>query len=189
MAEAVTEANLVTADEFFRIPDRGMRHELIRGEVREMPLPGEEHSEIASELARHLGNHVRAHALGRVYGELGYRVESDPDTVLGPDVSFVRAERLTPGRRNKGFREGAPDLAVEVVSPTDRLVAVEEKAGKWLAAGCRMVLVVNPRNNTVIVHQPLAGPIRLGETDTIDGGDVVPGWKLPVRVLFEGTLS
>jgi Uma2 family endonuclease len=185
MAQAVTEPGLVTADEFLRIPDGGMRHELIRGEIREMPPPGEEHCDIANELAWHLGSHVRAHALGRVYGDLGYRIASDPDTVLAPDVSFVRAERLTPGKRNKGYRAGAPDLAVEVVSPTDSLAAVEEKAWEWLAAGCRMVIVVNPRNRSVMVHQSYGEPVRLTEADVLDGGDVVPGWTLPVRKLFE----
>src|SRR3982751_278418 len=106
MTQTVTESRLVTADELLRMPDNGMRRELIRGELKEMPPPGEEHSDIATELARHLGNHVRAHRLGRVYGELGFRTAVDPDTVLVPDISFVRAERIDPGNRNPGYRAG-----------------------------------------------------------------------------------
>jgi Uma2 family endonuclease len=184
MANAVTEAGVVTADDLLMMPDRGMRRELVRGEVREMAPPGEEHSEIATELARLLGNHVRAHALGKVYSELGFRIASDPDTVLIPDVSFVRAERISQGPPNRGYRSEAPDLAIEVLSPGDSADEVEEKVFAWLLAGSRMVVVVNPRRHTATVYRSFKEVVVLSKNDAIDGGDVVPGWRLPLRELF-----
>ena len=185
MAHAVTETRVVTADDLLMMPDLGVRRELVRGEVREMAPPGEEHSETHTELARLLGNHVRAHALGRVYVELGFRIASDPDTVLLPDVSFVRADRVAAGPRNPGYRSGAPDLVVEVLSPGDSFDEVEEKVFEWLAAGCRMVVLLNPRRRTATVYRSPGDFVRLTVADVLDGGDVVPGWKLPLRELFD----
>jgi Uma2 family endonuclease len=184
MAHAVTEAGVVTADDLLMMPDRGMRRELVRGEVREMAPPGEEHAETATELVRLLANHVRDHALGRVYVELGFRVASEPDTVLIPDVSFVRAERIAPGPPNRGYRSGAPDLAIEVLSPGDSVDEVEEKVFAWLLAGCRMVVVVNPRRHTATVYRSFKEVAVLSKNDVLDGGDVVPRWTLPLRELF-----
>lgn len=189
MAQAVTEPRLITADELLRMPERGVRRELIRGEIKEMPPPGEEHSDIATELARHLGNHVRAHGLGRVYGELGFRLASDPDTVLIPDVSFVRAERIAPGKRNPGYRMGTPDLAVEVVSPGDSADEVEEKVFEWLGSGCGLVVVVNPRRQTATLYRSFKNVAVLNRNEFLDGGEVVPGWKLQLSELFDGTLA
>ncbi|MFL5542928.1 MAG: Uma2 family endonuclease [Longimicrobiaceae bacterium] len=184
MAHAATETRVVTADELLMMPDRGVRRELVRGEVREMPPPGEEHAEIATELARILGNHVRQHGLGRVYGELGFRIASDPDTVLAPDISFVRAERIAGGPRNRGYRPGAPDLAVEILSPNDSAEELEEKVLAWLLAGCRMVVVVKPRIRSATVYRSFKDVTVLSQDDSLDGGDVVPGWTLPLRELF-----
>lgn len=185
MAQAIIESRLITADELLRMPDDGLRRELIRGEVREMPPAGEEHCGIAAEFARRLGNFVHEHRLGRVFGELGCRIASDPDTVLAPDAAFIRADRLTPGKPNRGHRAGAPDLVLEVLSPGDSADQVEEKVWEWLAAGCRMVVVVNPRRRAGAVYRSFSDVVLLTENDVIDGGDVVPGWRMPLSVLFE----
>jgi len=184
MAHAATEARVVTADELLMMPDRGVRRELVRGEVREMAPPGEEHADVATEFAWFLGNHVRGHGLGKVYVELGFRIASDPDTVLIPDVSFVCADRIAPGPPNRGYRSGAPDLAVEVLSPNDSAEEVEEKVLSWLLAGCRMVVVVNPRIRSATVYRSFKDVTVLRQNDSLDGGDVVPGWTLPLRELF-----
>lgn len=189
MAQAVTATRPVTADELLGMPEGGMRRELIRGEVRAMPPPGEEHSDIATEFARHLGNHVRAQGLGRVYSELGFRLASDPDTVLIPDIAFVRAERITPGKRNPGYRLGTPDLAVEVVSPGDSADEVEEKVFEWLMSGCGMVVVLNPRRQTATVYRSFKDVVVLNRNEILDGAEMIPGWKLPLSQLFDGTLS
>ncbi len=101
-----------------------------------------------------------------------------------PDVAFVRRERVLAAGRVDAFWRGAPDLAVEVISPNDLYTEVEDKVAEWLEHGARMVVVVNPRRRTVAVHRPNR-PLRvLAIDDTLDGEDVVPGWSLPLRTLF-----
>jgi Uma2 family endonuclease len=177
---------LMTADDLFRLPDDGLRHELVRGELRTMAPTGGGHGDQTSVFDGSLGMYVRSHRLGRVLtGEPGFRLTTDPDTVRAPDVAFIRRDRVPAGGLGPGYVSGAPDLAVEVVSPTDRLAGVGEKVAEWLAHGTRLVFVVNPRRRTVAVHRP-SQPVRiLGLNDSLDGEDVVPGWTLPVRELFE----
>ena len=148
-----------------------------------MPPPGDAHGDITFLLGLLLGQHVRAHRLGKVYAaETGYLLARNPDTVRAADVSFIRRERLTP--RQPGYRALAPDLVAEVISPSDRPRDVAAKVQDWLAAGTRMVLLVDPPERTVTVFRPQVPPVVLTEADTLDGGDVVPGWQLPLRVLF-----
>jgi len=104
--------------------------------------------------------------------------------VRAADVAFVRRERLEGVGRVRGYWDGAPDLAVEVISPNDLYTEVDEKVAEWLEYGTRLVFVVNPRRRTVAVHRP-GQPVRiLSENDLLDGEDVVPGWTLPTRDLF-----
>lgn len=173
----------MTADELWRLPDDGLRHELVRGELRTMAPPGEEHGWLMMNLGVSLGQYVRDRQLGRIYGDLGCKLESSPDTVRAPDVAFIAHERLG-GPPAPGYWQGAPDLVVEVISPNDRYTEVDDKVADWLAHGARMVLVVNPRWRTVLVHRPGAPPRPLSENDTLDGEDVVAGWQLPVREIF-----
>lgn len=177
--------SLMTADELLRLPDDGMRHELVRGELRTMAPTGWDHGDQTSVFDGSLGAYVRAHQLGRVVtGEPGFRLASDPDTVRAPDVAFVRRERLQEVGSTAGFFPGAPDLAVEVISPHDLYTEVDEKVAEWLEYGTQLLFVVNPRRRTVAVHRP-GQPVRiLGNDDTLDGEDVVPGWTLAVRELF-----
>jgi Uma2 family endonuclease len=179
----MTTTRLITAEELLLMPDDGMLHELVKGELRTMPPPGDEHGDITMELAWWLGQHVRAHRLGKVYAaETGFLLARDPDTVRAADVSFVRRERLTP--RQRSYKALAPDLVAEVISPTDRAREVVEKVQDWLAAGTLLVHVVDPPRRTLTVHRPDAAPLVLTEADTLDADPVVPGWRLPVRVLF-----
>jgi Uma2 family endonuclease len=111
---------------------------------------------------------------------------SDPDTVRAPDVAFVSRERVEEAGRVTGYWPGAPDLVVEVVSPNDTHAQVTEKALAWLEADCRMVLVADPERRAVTVYRSRS-EIRILTAevgDVIDGGEVVPGWKLPVAELF-----
>ena len=182
---AAVQDRPVTADELFRMPDDGLRRELVRGELRVMTPAGERHGIVAAEILIHLGNHVRTQGLGRVYAaETGFKVESDPDTVLAPDVSFLRREIAERSEVRDGFRVGVPDLAIEVVSPGDSFSEVGEKVARWLAAGCRMVVVVDPRRRAATVYRSPSDIVLLSENGEIDGGDVVPGWTLPLRELF-----
>lgn len=175
----------VTAEELLRKPDDGFRYELVRGELRKMIPAGSEHGYVAVRIASRLERHVDANALGRVYAaETGFKVSLDPDTVRAPDAAFVRRERVEEAGRVEGYWPGAPDLAVEVVSPNDRHTEVTEKALAWLEAGCRMVLVVEPSGRTVTVHRSLENVRILTGDATLDGADIVPGWRLSIAELF-----
>jgi Uma2 family endonuclease len=179
-----TQLRTMTADELWTMPEDGMRRELVAGELREMSPVGERHGDAVQNINRALDAHVRAHRLGRVRPEIGYLLESDPDTLRAPDLSFVRADRLSPSGPAPGFYRGAPDLAIEVVSPHDRYSEVKAKVREYLAAGTAMVIVVDPDDRTVAVYRPGHDPLELTEAGVIDGENVVPGWKLPVRDIF-----
>ncbi len=175
----------VTADELLALPDDGFRHELIRGELRKMAPAGGRHGMIAVDIATSLNQHVKAHNLGRVFAaETGFVLASDPDTVRAPDAAFVRRERVEQAGTVEGYWPGAPDLAVEVISPNDTYTYVEEKVIEWLDAGTRMVVTVNPRARAVTVYRSRDDIAVLNEEDVLDSGEVVPGWSVPVKQLF-----
>lgn len=175
----------VTADELLQIPSDGYRYELVRGEIRKMTPAGGEHGRVGGNLMISLGAYVRVHQLGAVYlAETGFRLASNPDTVRAPDVSFIRSERVQALGVVRGYVPGAPDLAVEVISPGDTYTEVGEKVLEWLDAGTRLVIVVDPWKRWVTVYHSRADIHVLGENDVLDGGDVVPGWTLPVKELF-----
>ena len=170
----------MTAEEFAKIDDWSHRHELIKGELLTMPLPQSEHGRVAANLMILLGQYVKTHRLGTVFAEFGYHIERDPDTVLGPDVSFVRSDRIS----TEGYYPGPPDLAVEVISPGDRRGKIERKLGLWLEAGTRSVWHVNPRRRTVEVISSTVERRILHETDELVD-DTVPGFRVKVSEIFE----
>jgi Uma2 family endonuclease len=175
----------VTADELLAMPDDGNCYELVKGELRMAPPPGWEHGEITMNLAGPLYQHVRSNNLGIVYAaETGFKLESSPDTVRAPDVAFVRRERVHQMGRPSGYGPGAPDLAVEVLSPSDRTIEVEEKVAGWLEAGARMVWVASPKLKTITVYRSLTDIMVLTEREMLDGGDVVPGFQIAVTDIF-----
>lgn len=176
---------IITAEDMFAMPDDGYRYELVRGELIKMSPTGSEHSWIESDIDVSLNPYVKANNLGRVFvGEPGFFLARDPDHVRAPDVAFVRRERIEAIGRQVGYWPEAPDLAIEVISPNDRYTEVDEKVADWLAAGTRMVVVVNPRNKTVKVHRSPTDVVTLTMTDTLDGDDVVPGWQIPIADIF-----
>ena len=175
---------LMTADELLRLPDDGQRHELVAGELRTMPLNGAEHGVVAAMLGADLGHYVRVHGLGRVLAAgTGFLLTVDPDTVRAPDIAFISRGRAT-APLVPDYWPGPPDLAVEVVAPSDLYSEVEEKVAMWLEHGTQMVIVVNPCGRTVMVHRSPARACWLTINDVLDGEDVVPGWTMPVRDLF-----
>ena len=180
-----TTSGQMTAEELLALPDDGMRHELINGELRTMAPSGRRHGRVTVNFTLPLAQHVRAHRLGEVWGaETGCLLARQPDMVRAADVAFVRRERLGIQPDDRGYWPGAPDLVVEVLSPNDRPGEVVEKVATWLRYGARMVVVVDPQRRTVAVHRPDQPPRVLTESDTLDGEDIVPGWSLPVRALF-----
>ena len=181
-----TQFRPITADDLLRMPG-DMRCELIEGEIFEMTPTGRPHGRTASRFHGRLEQYLRdqGYELGEAYiAEFGFKVGMNPDTVLVPDVAFVSAAREDEAGDDEGFFPGAPDLAVEVISPTDRYSEVAAKVQKYLTGGARMVVVIDPPKRTMIVHQSRADVLILKEGDVFDGGDVVPGWTLQVRDLF-----
>jgi Uma2 family endonuclease len=180
-----TTTKLVTADELLMMPDDGFHYELVRGELKRMSPTGDEHGRVTMELAAPLHAHVKRNQLGRVYAaETGFKLESDPDTVRAPDIAFVRAERIQARGRVEGYGEGAPDLAVEVLSPGNTKREMAEKVEDYFAAGARLVWIVSLKLKTVTVYRSLTDIVTLTEKDTLDGGEVVPGFQIPVTEIF-----
>ena len=183
--EMSSVTQLMTADDLWRLPQDGQRHELVRGELRTTPPAGFDHGAKVVNLTLPLAQHVRAKQLGVVVGaETGFVLARDPDTVRAPDMAFVRQERIPAAGNPRGYWDGAPDLAVEVVSPGDTYSEVEEKVDDWLAAGTRMVWVVNPRRRSVTVYRSRTAIAILAENDLLDGQDVVPGFSSRVGDIF-----
>lgn len=177
----------MTADELLRLPTgMGERYELVNGDLRIMAPAGFEHGDIVAEISMRLRVYVRTQKLGRVSGaETGFRLRSNPDTVRGPDVAFVAQSRIPPGKLPKGYFPGAPDLAVEVISPSEPAAEVQGKVTEYFAAGTRLVWIVYPDNLQVVVFRSARESTILGADDTLDGGDLVPGFTCRVSDLFE----
>jgi Uma2 family endonuclease len=176
-------AGIVTAEELFRYPD-SKYHELVRGVPRVSEPPGGVHGMIAGRIMARLGDHVERLGLGTVLVEAGYVLQRGPDTVRGPDVSFVSLARLPPDQIPEQFIPGAPDLAVEILSPSSRWSEVEEKIADYFAAGARLVWVVDPGERRAIVRYPDRPPRVLAAAESLDGEDVVPGFALALAELF-----
>jgi len=178
------DASSVTADDFLQMGDGSC--ELICGEVIALTPAGWEHGEIANEIAYHLNVHVRSHQLGRVgAAETGFILTRNPDTVRAPDVAFVRQERWV---HTSGFFPGAPDLAVEVISPHDRFSEVNQKVRDWLLHGAQEVWAVDPNRRVIQVFRRDGTMLELSGTDVIEGGELLPGFRLAVRDCFPAAL-
>jgi Uma2 family endonuclease len=176
---------VMTADELFRLPDDGYPCELVKGVLRKKTPAGFDHGAIIMNLSVPLAQHVRSHNLGVVCGaETGFRLASDPDTVRAPDIAFVRRDRLPASGRPTGFWPGAPDLAVEVLSPSDTVFDVDEKVAAWLAAGAAAVWIVNPRRQTVTIQRSAGAARTFSDQDTLDGEDIVSEFRLPIAEIF-----
>jgi len=160
-------------------------YELVGGVLIVREPGGTRHGNIEVNLLVRLHAHVRALRLGKVFGgDVGFLLARNPDTVRAPDMSFVRAERL-PAVLPVGFLEGAPDLAVEVLSPNDRFPMVEQKVWQYLEAGTREVWVIHPEHRTVTIRRPDGSAERLEVGGTLCGGDLVARFACTVAELFE----
>ena len=177
----------MTVEEFLAASTPEGKAELVRGELRVTPPAGAPHGAAAANLMFALGMYARQHGLGRVFGDgFGYELVRFPHTVRVPDASFVRAERLPPGGLGPGLLKLAPDLAIEVLSPSETASELEEKLDDFLTSGTPLIWVVDPVRRTVRIVSSDA-PVRiLHEGDVLDGGSVVPGFTMPVADIFEG---
>lgn len=177
---------LLTAEEFFALPPPadGTRLELVRGEVVVMSRPTWEHGEIAGNVYLLIKLFLREHPVGRVSVEGGVLTERKPDTVRGPDVSFMSRERMPLDERMNRFADQTPDLCVEVVSPSNTRAGLNAKIKEYFFTGAKAVWVIDPDERSVAAYrEPMEGRI-LKEGATLDGGDVLPGFTCKVADLF-----
>jgi Uma2 family endonuclease len=166
---------------YLSLPDK--RTELVRGRLIVREPAGGRHGAVANLLAYRLTAHVETARAGRVYAaETGFTIGRDPDTVRAPDVAFVSAARL-PATEPAGFLDGAPDLAVEVLSHPDRPGEVLQKVADWLTAGARLVWVVDTERGTARVYRADGTETLLGADGILGGEEVLPGFLCPLREL------
>jgi Uma2 family endonuclease len=176
----------MTIEQFAAQSVHAGRSELVQGELKMMSPAGGRHGRVAMNCGRLLANHVDEHKLGIVYAaETGFILARDPDTVRAPDVAFVAAARVPQIDDESAFIPFAPDLAIEVISPSDSFSGVEEKAFSWLDAGTRLVLLVDPANETVHAYRSADDIAVLGKGDIVPASDVVAGWQVAVARLFQ----
>lgn len=178
-------AALVTAEDLLHMHIADKRVELVRGVLVVSEPPGYFHGEVTARLARILGNHVDARTLGTVLaGDAGFKLTVNPDTVRGPDVAFVRRERL-PKPSPAGFAALAPDLAVEILSPGDRAGDVLAKVADWLSAGSQLVWVIDPDRRLARVYRHDGTETTVSQGGELEGENVVPGFSCPLAVILE----
>lgn len=186
-----TAQSLMTAEELDRLPRDGRRRRLVAGELISMSPGNKRHGKYAMRLAGPLTAYVYSHGLGEVYAaETGFQLAANPDTVQAPDFAFAVRERAEAAEAAEGpYFPGAPNLAVEVISPHDTYTAVKETVDTWLQAGAEVVIVVDPRRRQVSVYRPAGQPghadvLTLSEGDTLTVPELFPGWSLPVAAIF-----
>lgn len=183
----MSRKTLLTADELELMPDDdSVRTELDEGELISMPPAGWDHGDSETEILAILRNYVRKHRLGKVLsGDTGFRLRDD--TVRSPDVAFVKQERVAE-LKSKGFAKGAPDLAVEIFSPTDSVAQLMRKVKQYLAAGCHTVWIVYPETQEVHVLESTGADRLLRGEDVLEAPELLPGFTVRVADFFETDL-
>jgi Uma2 family endonuclease len=163
--------------------DDGWRDELVRGRLVREPRPGAEHARLQFDLARRIGAHIERHRLGTGFTDVGIILAASPATIRGPDVAFVSRDRLPRGP-DAGFLRVAPDLVIEILSPSNRAEEVEAKVREYLDAGVRLVWIVDPITRTVTTARTPHERRSYGVEDELDGGEVLPSFRLSVSELW-----
>ena len=184
MAAPVSRTRM-TAEDLFELPDDDHRYELAHGELIRMTPTGAEHGAVTARLGQILAEHVLAHGAGVCCGaETGFILRRAPDVVRAPDAAFIARARIPKNGVPAGYWPFAPDLAVEVISPSDRLPDVHAKVNEYLSAGTRLVWLVEPAAQAVHVYRS-PGDLRVVRSNgELTGGDVLPGFRCAVRKLF-----
>jgi Uma2 family endonuclease len=178
-------ATLMTAEDLLANPVPNMCTELVAGRMVVRELPGYRHGDITARLLMAIGNFAMENRLGRVLtADSGFLLFRNPDTVRGPDVAFIRTERV-PTEVLRGYPEFAPDLAAEVLSPSDRPGKVLEKIGDWIEAGTRLVWVIDPERRLARVYHSDGSVLTLGADESLQGEDVLPGFSISVAELVD----
>jgi Uma2 family endonuclease len=181
---AAPPAEVMSWEDFEKLPDGdGYHRELIEGELQILPPVKLGHSKLAKRIFKALLTAEEA-AKGQAYFEAGFKLGQDPASWVQPDVSFVRGQRVE-DTEDSGYLLGAPELAVEVVSPSESASDLSRKVELMLATGSLAVWVVYPRQRKVHINLPDGSSLRRGIGDTLALPELLPGWELPVAKLFE----
>ncbi len=180
-----TPTRLVTAEELWEMPRERTKYELSQGALIEMAPAAWNSGRFAGRVYAPMMAFVRSHDLGDCgVPESGFLLGRDPDTVREPDVWFLRKERLPDAAAARRFYEGAPDLAVEIASPSDRYLSLLRKVQEYLAAGTRLVWVLLPETETAAVYRPDGSHTLIPAGGTLSGEDVIPGFSLRLAEVF-----
>jgi Uma2 family endonuclease len=175
-----------TAEQLAQLPDDGNRYELIDGVLSMMPPAGGCHGRIAAKICMLLTRHVSDNRLGATFAaETGFLINMNPDTVRAPDAAFVCQQKMDQLDDDSGYLPFAPELAVEVISPSDSFAAVEQKSFSWLDAGTQLVLIVEPESETVHAYRSRTNMVVFQRGEPVDATDVVAGWTWDVNDLFD----
>ena len=186
MVATLPEVKLLTAEDLLRLDGKGVKGELIRGVLCETMSVGGEHGETVVNLVLELGQFVKSRRLGRLAAsDAGVLLERSPDTVREPGIVFYSTEKIPSGVRVTGYYEEVPDLVVEVVSPSNSLREVNDKARMWISYGTRLVWALHPNTRSVDVHTPSGDVSTLRGNDTLTGGDVLPGFECSLSDIFD----
>ena len=176
---------LYTAEDLLDMEGDSCRHELIRGELITLPPTTDEHSLLVFRLSGLLWNYQTTHPEVRCFaGDPGFVLARDPDILLGPDLAAVHTNRLPPNFPRRTYFDVVPDLVIEIDSPAERVGQINRKVWEYLNAGVKLVWLVDPAERNVTVHAPTRQIEVVGPDDTLDGGDVLPDFRLPLSELF-----
>ena len=177
-------AQLITAEDLQKFPDDDYRYELVDGRLLRMSPVGWQHGKVVMRLGALLSRYVEDHDLGVVVTEVGFKLASDPDTVRAPDLAFVRRERIPPVDP-RGFWQGPPDLAIEVLSPDDRVSEMGSKVEEYLLRGVVLVVVADPDEGTLSIHRRLTPPVVIRDGDVrLELGELIPGFTCALGEIF-----
>ncbi|NJL05589.1 MAG: Uma2 family endonuclease [Chloroflexaceae bacterium] len=178
-AQAWTEADLLRLGH-----DDHRQYELVRGELRQMSPANSVHGNLEFRFAVALGKYLEQHPLGEGYtGDTGFQLSAEPLTIRSPDLAFIRTERLPTGSR-PAFLPLAPDLVIEIVSPSESARTIAEKVSDYLAAGTRLLWIVYPEQQHVHEYRAAHAFHIYHAGDTLDGRDVLPGFRFALAALF-----
>jgi Uma2 family endonuclease len=177
----------MTAKDLWELPEGDRRRELVDGRIIEMGPPGAEHGKVVGRISLRLAEHAnRAGGAEVLVGDVGFvlSLPADPERVRAPDVAYVSRARLPGGEVPAGYLTGAPDLAVEVLSPSDDPIDVQQKVQDFLGGGALLVWIVAPRARTVTVYRPDGSARFLRDKEVLEGEQVLPGLAVPLTELF-----
>jgi len=180
-----TTTPLMTVEDLEQFSKDCCSRELWHGELSTLSPPGPDHCRITARFVAKLFNHVDEHDLGEVFGnDCGFLLEENPDTLLGADVAFISRQRLSQMRKHRGFFVGPPDLAIEVISPGDRIKTVHVKAQEYLRFGALEAWVVNPRDRTITIYTRSTEPLELANADVLKDRSLLPGFACSISDLI-----